>query len=481
MNTLRLRTRLLPLLAAMLVSGALGGLAASWRLGAHAAPVSPASAPAAAVGRAPAAGGAPDFAAIAQAQGAAVVNISVSGSRRVALGDDEVPDWSGPAPRAPLVRGQGSGFIVDSSGVILTNAHVVDRASRVSVKLPDRREFQAKVLGSDPVTDVAVLKIEAKDLPTVPLGSEKNLRTGDWVLAIGSPYGFENTATVGVVSAKGRSLPDDSAVPFIQTDAAINPGNSGGPLFDAQGRVVGINSQIFSQTGGYQGLAFSIPIDVALKVKDQIMQTGQAQHARLGVAAQEMNQPLAESFGLNRARGALVAQVEPGGPADKAGLRAGDVILSVGRSPVDRIADLPWLVSQSTPGERVQIAYWRERHEAQATVELANAERAAADQGAPAGVRPHASVNEHKLGLLLRPLSEPERRASGARQGLLIEGVSGAAELAGVQAGDVLVGINAHPVGSVDEVRQQAAQGSPAIALQLLREGGTLFVPLRVG
>ncbi len=500
-NTRYLRHRLLPLVTAMLVSGAVGGLAVGWglsRQGQAPAAATTTSAPAGAgalvrtaAPLAPAAGQV-DFAAIAQANGAAVVNISVSGTRRVGLSGGGArqdanpfglpfpfpfPDGGGEAPRRDIVRGQGSGFIVDQDGIVLTNAHVVDGASRVTVKLPDRREFQARVLGTDPMTDVAVLKIEAKNLPTVPLGSEKDLRVGDWVLAIGSPYGFENTATVGVVSAKGRSLPDESYVPFIQTDAAINPGNSGGPLFNARGQVVGINSQIFSHTGGYQGLAFSIPIDVALKVKDQIVQTGQAQHARLGVAAQDVNQPLAESFGLDAPRGALVAQVEPGSPAEKAGLRSGDVILRVGQEPVERIADLPLLVGQARPGERVAIGYWRDGHEASTTVELANASdpRTASAQGKD------SAGSEHKLGLVLRPLSEPERRASGARQGLLIEDVSGAAELAGVQAGDLLIGINGKPVNSVDQVKAEAREAKQSIALQLMRDGNTLFVPLRVG
>lgn len=497
MNTRYLRHRLLPLVTAMLVSGAVGGLTVGWGLSRHNAPAaaSATATPTAFVRTAapvatPGAGQV-DFAAIAQANGAAVVNISVSGTRRVGLQAEgprqgaspfgfpfpfPFPD-GGDAPRQDIVRGQGSGFIVDKDGVILTNAHVVDGASRVTVKLPDRREFQARVLGTDPMTDVAVLKIEAKDLPTVPLGSEKDLRVGDWVLAIGSPYGFENTATVGVVSAKGRSLPDESYVPFIQTDAAINPGNSGGPLFNAKGQVVGINSQIFSHTGGYQGLAFSIPIDVALKVKDQIVKTGQAQHARLGVAAQDVNQPLAESFGLDAPRGALVAQVEPGSPADKAGLRSGDVILRVGKDPVERIADLPLLVGQATPGERVEIGYWRDGREAKTSVELASA----ADQRTASAKGDGAAGSEHKLGLMLRPLSEPERRASGARQGLVIEDVTGAAELAGVQAGDLLVGINGKPVNTVDQVKAEARQAKQSIALQLMRDGTTLFVPLRVG
>src|SRR5690606_29981909 len=288
-----------------------------------------------------------DFSQIVQRYGPAVVNISVSGMKKVA--DAEVPGldpndpfyeffkrFQGPnggGPREMAVRGEGSGFIVDPNGVILTNAHVVRDAKDVTVKLTDRREFRAKVLGSDPKTDVAVLKIDAKNLPVVPLGSARDLKVGEWVLAIGSPFGFENSVTAGVVSAKGRSLPDDGFVPFIQTDVAVNPGNSGGPLFNTRGEVVGINSQIFSRTGGYQGLSFAIPIDVAPRVRDQIAATGKVSHARLGVSIQEVNQTLADSFKLDKPEGALVANVEKGGPADKAGLQPGDVIRKVNGTP----------------------------------------------------------------------------------------------------------------------------------------------------
>jgi serine protease Do len=330
------------LVLALAAAGVIGGAGATWFHGAHAqAAVSSAPAVAsAAVTPAPA--GLPDFAQIADRHGAAVVNISVSGTRKVS--EAESGGFPGIDPRDPFdeffrrfqgggprggstveqpVRGQGSGFIVSSDGIILTNAHVVRDASEVTVKLTDRREFQAKVLGADPKTDVAVLRIDAKGLPTVPMGSAKALRAGEWVLAIGSPYGFDNSVTAGVVSAKGRSLPDDSMVPFIQTDVAVNPGNSGGPLFNARGEVVGINSQIYSQSGGYQGLSFAIPIEIATQVKDQIVATGKARHAKLGVTVQEVNQSLADSFKLERPEGALVSGIEPDGPADKAGLKSG--------------------------------------------------------------------------------------------------------------------------------------------------------------
>ncbi|WP_374521787.1 Do family serine endopeptidase [Hydrogenophaga sp.] len=469
--------RLAPWMGAALLAGALGGAVT-----AHAPlerwwPAHPASA-SAQPRPAPIAAALPDLSAIARDHSAAVVNVTVAGTRRVAWSPDGRPQprRRGADAADEVVRGVGSGFILDESGVILTNAHVVDGADRVTVKLNDRREFSARVLGSDPLTDIAVLKIDARQLPVVPLGSERDLRVGEWVLAIGSPFGFQNTATVGVVSAKGRTLPDDSLVPYIQTDAAINPGNSGGPLFSAEGKVVGINAQIFSHTGGYEGLSFAIPIDIALKVKDQIMKTGHAQHARLGVAAQDVDQTLAESFGLSSPHGALVAEIEPGSPADKAGLRPGDVILRLGDEPIHEVADLPAAVGQAQPGDRVALALWRERRSLNVTLELTDAR-------AP-GQRPTDTAQtrqDTRLGLLIRPLTPREQRAHDGAHGLLIEGVSGAAELAGVEVGDLLVGLNGHPVDSAEQVKAEVQRGGKAFALQLQREGATLFVPLRLG
>jgi serine protease Do len=280
---------------------------------------------------------APNYRAIVERFGPAVVGINTEGTIKTAARSDNDDDpfsqffrglpGRGGQPPVP-VHGQGSGFIVGQDGIILTNAHVVKGASEVTVKLSDRREFKARVLGSDPATDIAVLKIDASKLPVVTLGDPRRLAVGDYVLAIGSPFGFEQSATSGIVSAKGRSLPGDAYVPFIQTDVAVNPGNSGGPLFDASGAVVGINSQIYSQTGGYMGLSFAIPIDVALSVKDQIVATGRVSHARLGVAVQELNQTLADSFRLPKPEGALVSSIDRNSPAARAGLQAGDVILS---------------------------------------------------------------------------------------------------------------------------------------------------------
>jgi serine protease Do len=329
----------------------------------------------------------PDFASIAQQYGPAVVNIAVSGTRKTGLGgaeDDDnplsqffrgTPFRFGPPPSEVPVQGQGSGFIVAADGIVLTNAHVVQGANEVTVKLTDRREFRAKVLGADPATDIAVLRIDAKDLPVVKLGDPARSRVGDWVVAIGSPFGFENSVSAGIVSAKGRSLPGDAYVPFIQTDVAVNPGNSGGPLFNLAGEVIGINSQIYSRTGGYQGLSFAIPINVALKVKDQIVATGRAQHARLGVSVQELNQALAESFGLKQVGGALVASVQPGSAAAKAGLQTGDIIVSFGGRPVGAAGELSAMVGEAKPGDRATLQILRKGEKRDLTAVLGEAGR----------------------------------------------------------------------------------------------------------
>jgi serine protease Do len=433
----------------------------------------------------------PDYRAIVRQFGPAVVGVTVSGMHKASLemqglppGLDRdpffqffrgLPGFDGRPhgnPQTPF-RGQGSGFIVSADGLILTNAHVVREAKEVSVKLADRREFAAKVLGSDPVTDVAVLRIDARDLPTVRLGDPKQVEVGDPVLAIGAPFGLEQTATQGIVSAKGRSLPGDAVVPFIQTDAAVNPGNSGGPLFDGQGAVVGINAQIYSQSGGYQGLSFAIPIDVALKIKDQIVATGRAVHARLGVTVQDLNQPLAESFGLKRPDGALVANVVEGSAAAAAGLKAGDVIVEVNGEPVLRSGSLSSLVGMAAPGERVKLKIWRDRSAREIDARLGAAEaperQAAATDGTAEGGR---------LGLALRPLTRDERRDARVDQGLVIEDVGGAAARAGIEAGDVLLAVNGRPVQSVEQVRSVLAGKPRSVALLVQRDGEKIFVPV---
>jgi serine protease Do len=318
------------------------------------------------------------FSQLVARHGPAVVNVSVVGKMKVNGNEPDMPEMPNPGPNNPFGEffkhfrapspgqdmprhGQGSGFIVSPDGYILTNAHVVDGASEVTVKLTDRREFRAKVVGADRTSDVAVLKIDAKDLPSVQLGNSKDVQVGEWVVAIGSPFGFENTVTAGIVSALARALPGDGYVPFIQTDAAVNPGNSGGPLFNLEGKVIGINSQIYSGTGGYQGVSFAIPIDVALGVKDQLVQHGKVTRAQLGVVVQEMDTALAESFGLDKPRGALVAAVTPDSPAARAGIESGDVILAFEGKAIDHSTDLPLLVTSAKPGTKVSIEVWRKK------------------------------------------------------------------------------------------------------------------------
>ena len=308
----------------------------------------------------------PDFSSIVERNGPAVVNISVTREAGQAVMPQLQPGdpfyeffrrFGVPGPQEQQIpaRGMGSGFIISPAGLVLTNAHVVATAKEVTVKLTDKREFRARVLGVDRPTDIALLKIEAADLPSVRLGSSEGLRVGEWVTAIGSPYGFESTVTSGIVSAKWRSLPDGAYVPFIQTDVAVNPGNSGGPLFNMQGEVIGINSQIYSRTGGYQGLSFAIPIDLAIKIKDQLQQHGKVTRGHLGIGIQELNQSLAESFGLKRADGALVASVSAGSPAEKAGLQVGDVIVGFNGKPIANSAELPLAVADIRPGESARI------------------------------------------------------------------------------------------------------------------------------
>jgi serine protease Do len=490
----------LSLLAAGLVGGVGVELTSGARARASVAPV-PVAAVSTAIGPVVTA---PDFSQIAERYGASVVNISVVGKVSANSGDDEQASAPEIDPNDPFYdffkrfggmpgmpgqgghggrgatdqpsRSQGSGFIVSADGLILTNAHVVRDASEVIVKLTDRREFKAKVLGTDGQTDVAVLRIEAKNLPVVPLGSARDLKVGEWVLAIGSPFGFENSVTAGVVSAKGRSLPDDNFVPFIQTDVAVNPGNSGGPLFNGRGEVVGINSQIYSRTGGYQGLSFAIPMETVLKVKDQIVATGKAQHARLGVAIQDVNQTLAESFKLDKPEGALVSSVQPGGPADKAGLKAGDVIRSVDGKPIVASSDLPYLIGQTMPGETVSIAVWRKGEALDIKAKLGDANQKVAKAEA------HDSASEQgRLGLALRPLAPNEKSEAGVASGLLVQAVQGPAALAGLLPGDVLLAVNGLPVSDVQQVRSAVSHANKSLALLIQRDGSQIFVPVRLG
>jgi serine protease Do len=432
----------------------------------------------------------PDFAGIVQQYGPAVVNITVSGTRKTGFSgmqDDEgqddnpfsqffhgMPFRFGPPPSEVPVQGEGSGFIVGADGIVLTNAHVVRDASEVTVKLTDRREFRAKVLGADAASDIAVLRIDAKGLPVVNLGDPARARVGDWVLAIGSPFGFENSVSAGIVSAKGRSLPGDTYVPFIQTDVAVNPGNSGGPLFNLAGEVIGINSQIYSRSGGYQGLSFAIPIDVALRVKDQIVATGHASHARLGVTVQQLNQALADSFGLKRAEGALVSSVVPGSAADHAGLQPGDVILKFDGKPVGVASDLSAMVGEAAPGAKAPLQVWRKGQ----TKEYVATLGAAKDESGHASAK--SGAGDDKLGLAVRPLTPEERKEAKVAAGLLVEDVNGAAARAGMQPGDIVLMADGKPVTSVGDLR--AAAGARGNVALLVQRGDTrVFVPLKIG
>lgn len=437
---------------------------------------------------------APNFTAIVARFGPAVVNISVAGVSRAepaADFDEEQTPRSEPRglprnvprilprdPRNPerIVRGQGSGFVISSDGLILTNAHVVRGAQTVTVKLTDRREFQAKVLGADSRTDVAVLRINAQNLPTVRLGNPKNAQVGEWVLAIGSPFGFENTVTAGVISAKGRSLPDESMVPFLQTDVAVNPGNSGGPLFNTHGEVIGINSQIFSRTGGYQGLSFAIPIDLATRVKDQIVSTGRASHPRIGVSIQDVNQQLADSMKLGRPEGALIANVEVQSPAAQAGLKAGDVIRRINGNPVVVSGDLPATIGLLTPGQSINVEVWRNGAAAQFTVTLA-----AAVDAVSLAAAPQDKAATPRLGLALRPLNDEERTASGLQQGMVVAQVTGAAADAGVEPGDLLISVNGTPATSIELIRRATAQSKGSVALLIQRGDARIYLPIKVG
>jgi serine protease Do len=382
-------------------------------------------------------------------------------------------DDGGDHPSASL----GSGFIISADGYILTNAHVVDGANVVTVKLTDKREYKAKVVGADKQSDVAVLKIDAKDLPTVKIGDPRQSKVGQWVVAIGSPYGFDNTVTSGIISAKSRSLPDENYTPFIQTDVPVNPGNSGGPLFNLQGEVIGINSMIYSQTGGFQGLSFAIPINEAIKVKDDLVKTGHVSRGRLGVAVQGVNQTLADSFGMKKPQGALVSSVDPGGPAAKAGLQPGDVILSVNGVDVADSSSLPSQIAGIKPGTQADVQVWRDKSTKALKVtigSLSDAKVAANDESGPAQM-------QGRLGVAVRPLTPQEKSGASVSHGLLVQDASGAAASAGIQPGDVILAVNGRSVSNIDQLKQAVSAAGNSIALLIQRDNSQIFVPVDLG
>jgi serine protease Do len=421
----------------------------------------------------------PNYRAIVAQNEAAVVGVMAAGTLKAADEGDNDNPLSQMFPGRPMPRGhgiahaQGSGFIISADGIILTNAHVVDGAQNVTVKLSDHREFKAKVLGADRSSDIAVLKIDAHDLPTVQLGDSDQLGVGDYVLAIGEPFGLEETATAGIVSAKGRSLPGDGYVPFIQTDAAVNPGNSGGPLFDANGAVVGINAQIYSNSGGYQGVSFAIPINLAVQVKDQIVKTGKVAHARLGVQVQTLDQSLADSFQIKVPNGALIAKIEPDSAAEHAGLKVGDVILKVNEHPIVDAGQLSARIGSAMPGDHAVIEIWRAGKTLDVTATIGSATtlaRAAAD----------ASDATGRLGLALRPLN-PEEKSQVGSGGLVVEDARGRAADAGIQRGDVVLAVDGTPVSSVPQMRKVVGEHDKQVALLIQRGENRLFVPVSLG
>jgi serine protease Do len=436
--------------------------------------------------------GLPDFTQIVESQGAAVVNISTT-QQRQARANPQAPqlDENDPlaelfrrfAPRGPQApprefesNSLGSGFVVSADGYILTNAHVVEQADEITVKFNDKREFKAKVIGSDRRTDVALIKIDASGLQAVKFGDPNRLKVGEWVVAIGSPFGFENSVTAGIISAKGRSLPQENFVPFIQTDVAINPGNSGGPLFNLNGEVIGINSQIYSRTGGFMGLSFAIPIDVAMDISGQLRSAGRVSRGRIGVVIQEVSKELAESFGLGKPAGALVNGVEKGGPAERAGVETGDIILKFDGKAVNSSGDLPRIVGATRPGSKASVQVWRKGQTRDVTVTVGEIpdDRVAAGRGArPGEKKPEVAAN--RLGLVVGDLGEDKRRDLRLPGGAVVEEIRSQPR-GDVRQGDVIVALTAK--GTTTDIKS-ARQFNELVAG--LDKGATITLQIRRG
>jgi serine protease Do len=435
----------------------------------------------------------PDFADLAEKQGAAVVNISATQivkGQRFGHGmpfDEDDPAFEffkrfGPRifpgipnmPRDFENKSLGSGFIISADGFILTNAHVVDGADEVVVKLTDKRELKAKVIGADKRTDVALIKIETSGLPTVKLGEPAKLRVGEWVVAIGSPFGFENTVTAGIVSAKGRSLPQENFVPFIQTDVAINPGNSGGPLFNLKGEVVGINSQIYSRSGGYQGIAFAIPIDVAMEIQSQLRLSGKVSRGRIGVTIQEVTKELAENFGLGKTQGALIASVEKSGPADKAGLEAGDVILRFNDKSVVQSSDLPRIVGSTKSGTKATVQIWRNGTSKDMVVTVGEMLDEPTGKTARRG-KPADTAPANRLGLVLSEPTAEQKRQLGIRNGVIVDEVRNG-NRSDLRQGDIILALIQR--GTQTEIRSVEQFNS---VLAKTEKGGNVTLLVRRG
>jgi serine protease Do len=442
----------------------------------------------------------PDFTELVEKQGPAVVNVSTTqiihnaqsfpGMPNLPEGDPFYEFFRRFAPQQQAPRDQetqslGSGFIISDDGYILTNAHVVESADKITVRLTDKREFKAKVIGSDKRTDVALLKIEATGLPKISQGDPNSLKVGEWVLAIGSPFGFDSSVTAGIVSAKGRSLPQENFVPFIQTDAAINPGNSGGPLFNMKGEVIGINSQIYSRSGGYMGLSFAIPIDVAMDVVKQIRSSGKVTRGRIGVSIQEVTRELADSFGLPKLAGALISDVVKGDPADKAGIQASDVILKFDGKTVNTSNDLPRIVAATRPGSKVSVQLWRkgETREVMVTVgEIADDTRIAPHGNKNGGSAPPVSESSERLGLELSELTADQKNELQVEGGLIVEDAKGAAARAELRRDDVILSVGNVAIKSLaqfNDLLKQIPKGRN-VALLVRHGDATSYVAIKL-
>ena len=442
----------------------------------------------------------PDFTELAEKHGAEVVNISVTQVMQAGnampfpnMPDDPdlqeffkrfgipgIPGQPGQDGQEYKTQSLGSGFIISSDGYILTNAHVVNEADEVLVKLNDKREFKAKIIGADKRTDVALIKIEATNLPKAVIGDPAALKVGEWVAAIGSPFGLENTMTAGIVSAKGRALPQENFVPFIQTDVAINPGNSGGPLYNLRGEVVGINSQIYSRSGGSMGLSFSIPIDVAIDISNQLKVSGKITRGWLGIAIQELTKELAESFGMKNTNGALIAGVEKNSPADKGGLVPGDVITKFDGKAIIASSDLPRAVGATKPGKIAAVEILRKG--AVKTLNIGIGEMPAdPNETAPTG-KPAPKAEPNKIGLTLKELTAQQKKKLNGKNGLLVAESTGAAAQAGIRRGDVILGLNNSEIQSVDAFNKQinAVAAGKTVAVLVQRGDNTLYVPIKV-
>ncbi len=430
----------------------------------------------------------PDFVQLVEKYGKGVVNISTVREARVVEGVDPFgfderhaeifrrfgfPFPFGGGPRQePERRGTGSGFIISADGLILTNHHVVDGADEIKVRLTDNREFTGKVLGSDAKTDIAVVKIEAKDLPYLTMGNSDELKVGEWVAAIGSPFGLDNTVTAGIVSAKSRKLPSDQYVPFIQTDVAVNPGNSGGPLFNMKGEVVGINSQIFSTSGGFMGLSFAIPSNLAMQIKDQLVKNGKVTRGRIGVVIQSVTQDLAESFGMKAPKGAIVSQVEKDGPAAKAGLQEGDIITAVNGKAIDDSVDMPVIIGSMAPGSIAKLSIIRNNKDMTLNVKVEEAPNESASSNAS------KTAAANKLGVTVRPLND-EEKAKAETEGLLVTESTGAARKAGIREGDIIVNVNGVKIKKTDDLAR-VLEKNKNLRVLVQRRDGRIFIPVRL-